>query len=126
MSSGQALEQVVTAKKAELKAPGLVKRTATGLDPKLLEALFRLPRAAPGQSARTKVELANGDVAVVVSTAVQDAEWSAAPDEERRREAARLRESVAGAEFAAYRADLQKRLDVKIVNPPTAEPEPAS
>lgn len=126
LAGGKPLEQVVTAKKVELKAPGLVKRTTPGLDPQLLEAVFRLPRPAPGDASRQKVELPNGDVAVVVSTAVQDADWAAAPDEERRREVTRLRESLAGAEFAAYRADLQKRLDVKIVNPPATESEPAS
>lgn len=126
MTAGRPLEQVVTDKKAELKAPGLVRRGAPGIDARVLDALFRLPRPAAGQAARTTVALPNGDVAVLVSTAVQDADWATAPDEERRREVARLRESLAGAEFAAYRADLQKRLEVEIVNPPTTESEPAS
>lgn len=126
MAAGRPLEQVVTERKAELKAPGLVKRGATGIDPQVLAAAFRLPRPESGQSSRDLVVLGNGDVAVVVATTVQDADWAAAPEEERRREAARQRDALAGAEFAAYRADLQKRLEVEIVNPPTTESEPGA
>lgn len=126
LASGKPLEQVVTERKATLKAPGLVKRDAAGIDRAILDAAFRLPRPAEGQSSRERVTLPNGDVVVVVSTQVQDADWAAATEPDRRREIARLREAVAGAEFSAYRADLQKRIEVKIVNPPETEPEPAS
>ena len=126
ITAGRPLEQVVTEKKVDLKAPGLVRRGAPGVDAKLVEALFRLPRPAPGQASRERVTLPNGDVAVVVATTVEDADWGAADDDERRSHVSRLRESQAGAEFAAYRADLQRRLEVKVINPPEAEPEPAS
>jgi len=126
ITAGRPLEQVVTEKKVDLKAPGLIRRGAPGVDAKLVEAVFRLPRPAPGQASRELVTLPNGDVAVVVATAVQDADWGTASDDERRGHVTRLRESQAGAEFAAYRADLQQRLEVKIVNPPETEPEPAS
>lgn len=124
LAAGRPLEQVATEKKVALKAPGLVKRTATGVDGKILEALFKLPRAAAGASARGKVEMANGDVAVIVSTAVQDGDWTAAADADRNQQGAQLRQGLAGAEFAAYRADLEKRIKVQIVNPPEAEPAP--
>lgn len=126
LASGRPLEQVVTEKKAELKTPGLVKRDATGIDAKILETLFRMPRPEAGKAGREQVKLANGNVAVLVTTAVQDADWAAAAPDEQKKEASRLRESTAGAEFSAYRADLEKRLEVKIVNPPEGEPEPAS
>jgi peptidyl-prolyl cis-trans isomerase D len=126
MAAGRPLEQVVTQKKADLKAPGLVRRDSTGVDPNILEAVFRLPRPVAGQSSRTHVALANGDVAVIVATAVQDADWAAAPEDDRSKAGARMREGTAGAEFTAYRADLQQRLEVKIIRPPEAEPEPAS
>lgn len=126
LAGGKPLEQVVTERKATLKAPGLVKRDTAGIDRAILDAAFRLARPAEGQSSREQVKLPNGDVVVIVSTAVQDADWATATEEERRREIARLREAVAGAEFSAYRADLQKRIEVKVVNPPAAEPEPAS
>ncbi|HUR41201.1 MAG TPA: SurA N-terminal domain-containing protein [Verrucomicrobiae bacterium] len=126
LKEGKALERVLTDKKVDLKAPGLVKRDATGIEAPILEAAFRLPRPAEGQVSREQVSLPNGDVAVVIATAVQDADWAAAPEDEKRRETARLREAQAGAEFAAYRAELQKRLEVEIVNPPAPETEPAS
>jgi peptidyl-prolyl cis-trans isomerase D len=125
MASGRPLEQVVTQKKAALKAPGLVRRDAKDVDPKIIEALFRLPRPAAGAASREVVALANGDVAVVVTTAVQDGDWDAAPEADRGRESTRLRESLAGAEFAAYRADLGKRIKVEIIKQPEAEPSPA-
>jgi peptidyl-prolyl cis-trans isomerase D len=127
LNQGRPLEQIATEKKVALKAPGLVKRDAAGVDPQVLAAVFKLPRPAAGQATRERVALANGDVAVVVATEVQDADWATASEEDRRRMQTRLRESLAGAEFTAYRTDLQKRLEVKIINPPETEAEqPAS
>ncbi len=125
LGQGRALEQVVTQKKAALKAPGLVRRNATGVDPRIVAELFRLPRPASGEASRTTVALANGDVALVVSTAVQDGDWGTAAEADRAQASERLRESVAGAEFSAYRADLESRVKVEIVKAPEAEPAPA-
>ncbi len=125
MASGRALEQVVTERKAVLKAPGLVKRGAADIDARIIEALFALPRPAAGDASRTTVALPSGDVAVVVSTAVQDGDWAAALFDARNSQLARIRESSAGAEFAAYRADLEKRMKVEILKQPEAEPVPA-
>lgn len=123
LASGRPLEQVVTGTKARLQAPGLVARDAASVDPKILETLFRLPRPAEGQSSRTQVTLGSGDVAVVVSTAVVDGDWSAAAEDERRQQMAQRREALAGAEFAAYRADLAERIEVEIIAPPETEGE---
>lgn len=125
LDSGRALEQVITQKKATLKAPGLVKRNTPDIDPRVLAAVFKLPRPAEGQASRTSVPLPDGNVALVVSTAVQDGDWAAAAEADKARQAARLRESLAGAEFVAYRADLEKRMKVEILKQPEAEPSPA-
>lgn len=125
MASGRAIEQVVTQKKAALKAPGLVRRGAADIDARIIEALFALPRPAAGDASRTSVALPNGDVAVVVSTAVQDGDWAAALFDERAKQLSRMRESAAGAEFAAYRADLEKRIKVEVLKQPETEPAPA-
>jgi peptidyl-prolyl cis-trans isomerase D len=125
LESGRALEQVVTQKKATLKAPGLVRRNATDVDAKVLAALFKLPRPGEGQASRASVTLTNGDVAVVVSTAVQDGDWGTAAEADKARQAARVRDSLAGAEFAAYRADLEKRTKIEILEQPAAETPPA-
>ncbi len=124
MASGRPLEQVVTERKAVLKAPGLIKRGAADVDARIVEALFALPRPAAGDASRTTVALPSGDVAVVVSTAVQDGDWAAALFDARNNQLSRIRESSAGAEFAAYRADLEKRMQVEILKQPEAEPVP--
>jgi peptidyl-prolyl cis-trans isomerase D len=124
LASGRPLEQVVTERKAVLKAPGLVKRGAADIDARIIEALFALPRPAAGDASRTTVALPSGDVAVVVSTSVQDGDWAAALFDARNSQLSRIRESSAGAEFAAYRADLEKRLKVEILKQPEAEPAP--
>jgi peptidyl-prolyl cis-trans isomerase D len=125
LDSGRALEQVITQKKATLKAPGLVRRTTPDIDPRVLAAVFQLPRPAEGQASRTSVPLPDGSVAVVVSTAVQDGDWAGAPEADKAKAAARLRESMAGAEFLAYRADLEKRIEVEVLKQPAAETPPA-
>ncbi|MGH8481686.1 MAG: SurA N-terminal domain-containing protein, partial [Nevskiaceae bacterium] len=125
LGEGRALEQVVTQKKAALKAPGLVRRNAADVDPRVLAELFRIPRPVEGAPSRATVTLANGDVAVVVSTAVQDGDWVAATAAERAQQSQRLREAWAGAEFTAYRADLEKRIKVEILKPPETDPAAA-
>jgi peptidyl-prolyl cis-trans isomerase D len=125
LGQGRPLEQVVTRGKARLVAPGLVRRTATDVDPRIMAELFRMPRPTEAAASRAMVTLANGDVAVVVSTAVQDGDWAAAAEAEREQQVARLRDSFAGAEFAAYRADLEKRSKVEILQQPGAAPSPA-
>jgi len=124
MASGRPLEQVVTQKKAALKAPGLVRRNVAGVDAKIIEALFRMPRPVAGEASRDQVVLVNGDVAVVVSTTVQDGDWATAQEADRGTQVARMRESRAGAEFAAYQADLEKRIKIEIIRQPETEPAP--
>jgi len=125
MAAGRPLEQVVTQRKAVLKAPGLVRRDARDVDARIVEALFQLSRPAEGEASRSQVTLPNGDVAVIISTTVQDGAWAAAPEADRSRQLAKVRESLAGAEFAAYRADLERRIKVEILQQPEAEPATA-
>lgn len=124
LKEGRPLEQAARNRGAVFKAPGLVRRSgAPGVDGKILETLFRLPHPEKDQASSALVTLANGDVALIATTAVQDAAWTDAADADRQRETARAREAAAGAEFAAYRAELQKRATVKIMEQPpeTAE-----
>lgn len=126
VAAGRPLEAAAREKKAEFKNAGAVRRNAQGIDPKVLETLFQLQPPTAGQVRATQVRLTSGDVAVLVLSSVQDAEWTAAPEADRKTEGSRLRDAAAGAEFSAYREDLKKRMKVKIVNPPAAEPDPAS
>jgi peptidyl-prolyl cis-trans isomerase D len=126
LNEGHPLELAARSRGAVFKMPGLVRRSgAAGVDGKILETLFRMPHPRGGKPSSERVILANGDVALIASTAVEDAEWTTAPEADQRREAARLRDAAAGAEFAAYRTDLQKRIDVKIIEQPAAEADPA-
>jgi peptidyl-prolyl cis-trans isomerase D len=122
LGQGRALEQIVTQKKAQLKAPGLVPRNASGIDPRILAELFRMPRPAEGTSGRASVQLANGDVAVLVSTAVQDGDWAAAGEAERAKHSNDLRNAQAGAEFAAYVDGIERRAKAEIIEQAPAEP----
>jgi peptidyl-prolyl cis-trans isomerase D len=127
LKSGRPLEQVAREKRADYKAAGLVKRSATGIDAPVLDALFKLPRPAAGEVRADQVRLPNGDIAVVAVTEVRDADWSGAGVADQKRESEQLKAALSGAEFTAYRADLQKRMELKIVNPPEADqPEPTS
>lgn len=125
LESGKALEQVVTQKKATLKAPGLVRRNTPDIDPRVLTALFQLPRPVEGKPSRSSVPLPDGNVALIVSTAVQDGDWAGAAEADKARQAARARDSIAGAEFVAYRAGLEQRMEVEILKQPEAETAPA-
>jgi peptidyl-prolyl cis-trans isomerase D len=124
LEQGRALEQIVTQKKAQLKAPGLVRRTATEVDPRIVAELFTLPRPAEGGASRGTVAMPNGDVAVVVTTAVQDGDWAAAAEADRAQQSARLRESYAGAEFTAYVLDLEKRSKIEYFQLQKQQPAP--
>ena len=126
VAAGRTLAAAASGTKAEFKDAGAVRRSATGIDPKILETAFRMARPAEGKARVEQVKLMSGDIAVVAVTAVQDAEWAAAPEADQKKELARLRDAAAGAEFSAYREDLKKRMDVKIVNPPAADADPAS
>lgn len=125
-AAGQSLAAVAKDKKAEFKDAGAVRRDATGIDAVIIDALFQMPRPVAGATQARQVKLANGDIAVLAMSAVTDADWGTAAEADKQKEAARLREATAGAEFSAYREDLKKRMDVKLVNPPAAEPDPAS
>jgi peptidyl-prolyl cis-trans isomerase D len=125
VGAGRALKPLATRKKAVLKTPGLVRRAAADVDPRILAELFKMPRPAEGATSHATVALANGDVSVVVCTAVQDGDWAAAPEAERAQQSARLRDSLAGAEFVAYRADLESRSKVEILQQPEGTPTAA-
>lgn len=121
LAEGGATAQVARDKGVDFKAPALVARNAPGVDSRILDALFALPRPADSTARWTSVTLANGSTAVVGLIRVVDGDFAAAPDAVRAGQLARLREAEAGAEFLAYRADLQKRTKVERFEAPAAE-----
>ncbi|MCI0749655.1 MAG: SurA N-terminal domain-containing protein [Nevskiales bacterium] len=121
LGDGRSLEQAVRGRGVGFKVVGRVPRAAPGVDPKILEALFRLPRPEPGKASRTQVTLDNGDVAVLATTGVEDADWASVPTDVQQQTRVRLREAIAGAEFSAYVTDLQNHIGVETISPPEAE-----
>lgn len=122
--AGQPVAELATARGLTLKADGLVRRDNTTEDRAVLNALFRLPRPKVGSVSATDIKLANGDSAVVVLTAVQDAPWPATDAAALSSAQQQLRDALAGAEFGSYRKSIEKKIKVNIVTPPEQEAAP--
>jgi peptidyl-prolyl cis-trans isomerase D len=118
---GTALFDAVKAKGVELLTPGLVKRDNAGIDRAILETLFKLPRPKEGGASFGKTTLANGAVAVLALSGVQEPDGTEAAQL-----SASLRDLRAGAEFNAYRERIEQEVPVKINAPAVAEGEPAA
>jgi peptidyl-prolyl cis-trans isomerase D len=116
--AGTPLEQVAQSKGVELKSPGLVARTGSSEDPKLIEALFKMARPAAGAASFEQVTLSAGGLAVLMLGAVNETGYD---PEQAAQETARLRDLVAGGEFAAYRKAVEREIEVEIVKQPEAE-----
>jgi peptidyl-prolyl cis-trans isomerase D len=109
---------------ARLQTPGWVGREQSGVDPAVLERLFRLPRPQPEQSVVAEVALASGDVSVVMLTGVRDPGPADAQNAEFQRLRAQLRDQLAGTEFNGYRGMIEDRIKVKFYTPPPPDAEP--
>lgn len=110
---------------ARLQAPGWVGREQSGVEPVVLDQLFRLPRPQPGQPSVAEVRLPSGDVVVTILSGVRDAELPEAQDSEFQRLSAQLRDQLAGGEFNSYRGMIQDQIKVKIYSVPAAPSETA-
>lgn len=121
LSEGGTTAQVARDKGVDFKAPALIARNAQGVDGRILETVFALQRPADAATRWTSVTLANGSTAVVGLLRVVDGDFATAPESVRAGQLARLREAQAGAEFLAYRADLQKRTKVERIEAPVAD-----
>lgn len=119
LRAGKPLDEAATAASAVLHSPGAIKRNIAGQDRALVQAAFKLPRPAEGKSRYGEVKLSDGNVAVVALTAIQEpAPIEGAELEQLRKQ---LRELRAGSEFSAYQKLIAEKVEVEIVNPPTAE-----
>ncbi|HQR49667.1 MAG TPA: SurA N-terminal domain-containing protein [Steroidobacteraceae bacterium] len=97
-------------------APAKVDRTAEGVPPELLKAIFAAPRPAPGKSTGGTAVLANGDVAVFVVNAVHAgvAPTGDTAAIELSQVARKGQNSAAIAEFRAYVKELERTAKVKL------------
>lgn len=118
------LAALASAQQRSASSTGPVRRDAQGVDRKLLDAVFRLPRPAAGRVSTGKTELASGEVVVIALEKVQDATPETG-DEAFKQQSTQLRDALAGAEFASLRADLEKTIGVTRKTTPPAEPAAA-
>ena len=119
---GQDLAAAAAAQGASVRFDGEAERNQNEVDARALDAAFKLPRPEGGASQYQVVDLGGGSMAVVVLRAVIDPEKPAAlADAAATEKKDRIRQSLAGAEYAAYRKSVENAVKVKIVNPPTAE-----
>lgn len=121
--AGTPLADAIKAHAVELQSPGLIKRDDRTVDAAIVAALFKLPRPQPGAAEFQDVALASGQIALVALSAVQDGVLDPNAGEAVQAEA-RLRDAVAGTEFAGFSKDIEKRIKIKAVNPLAEEPAP--
>jgi len=121
VKGGQSLSDAAKAKNLEVQFDGPAARGQSGLEGAVGSAIFRMPRPAAGAAHVEAVDNGNGGVSVVALTEVMD---PPKPDEAQLSTAGSgARDSVAGAEFGAYRKTVEDAVKVKRVNAPDTKTE---
>jgi peptidyl-prolyl cis-trans isomerase D len=113
LGEGKAIAAVATAAGVAVQSPGPIKRDASNLSRALVDAVFKLPRPAGDQPSTGVATLEGGEIAVLALSKVDDSIDDKAK-EAAKAEIASARDARGGAEFAAYRAALHKRIDVDV------------
>jgi len=111
LSEGAVFETALSERQLAATSPGSVRRDAEGLDRQILSALFKLPRPAASKLQIGKTQLDNGDIVVLALSGVRDG-TPMPEDPEFQRQGAQLRDALSGAEFAGFRASVEKDLGV--------------
>ncbi|MGH8562297.1 MAG: peptidyl-prolyl cis-trans isomerase, partial [Nevskiales bacterium] len=114
LRKGSSLSSVAVTAGVTPKAAGFVGRQDSTLAPAVQAELFRLPRPAAGKPVYAGVNLPEGGYAVLALTAVQDGNPVAMNAEDRESQIKALGGQLAGAEFGAFKRDLEKDIKVKI------------
>lgn len=113
---GASLESVAgKASQARLEKAGFIARSASSVDPRVIDAAFAMPLPDKGKSGYRVTPMSNGDVALV---AVSDSRDSGGSDDEAREQreqfAQQQGQANAQLEFAALDAYLRQQADVNI------------
>ncbi|WP_339516737.1 SurA N-terminal domain-containing protein [Pseudomonas sp. RL_15y_Pfl2_60] len=87
-------------------------RAQEGVDPTVLQALFRMPKPADGKPTYTGVSLASGDFVVIRLDGVSKQE-QALTDEEKTTYRRVLASRIGQQDFAAYRKQLEAKADIE-------------
>ncbi|MBL6749255.1 MAG: SurA N-terminal domain-containing protein [Nevskia sp.] len=121
LQAGTGFESAVKGAAASAVSPGATARDNSALDAVLLGVLFRMPRPAAGKLGYAEAPLGNGDIAVIALSAVDDPVLQSADEAVIRKNNVQLRDAMAGAEFAAFRRQIGKRIAVQVKAKPAAE-----
>lgn len=125
VQGGQPLMAALAGKGGQIKFDGVLKRDNQEVDTAVVAAGFKLPRPVAGAAQFKQIDLANGDVAVLVLSEVKDPQALAANDPAAQRASGQQRDAVGGSEFNAYRKAIESEIKVKHVNPVASESAPA-
>lgn len=122
--AGQSLKDLAAARGLTVRFEGEAQRGQAQLEGWIVDALFRMPKPAAGAVQVEAVTAGDERVAVVALSEVVE---PTRPDDadllKRAEEDSRVRDSLAGAEFSAYRRAVEDAVKVKRVNP-IADPSP--
>ncbi len=111
---GTDFQEIVSAKGAELRNPGAVRRDDKSVVSKVLGAAFKLARPAEGKIAYGEAELDDGGRAVIAFSATESPEQPGIVVETQRN---RLKQLAAGAEFNAYMKQIEREIGIELMLP---------
>lgn len=118
VTGGKTLADAAQARGLAVQFEGEARRGQAQLDSPVVDAAFRMPRPEQDKTEVRVVENGSREVFVVALSAVNDPPRPEQGDKNYADEQARLRESLAGAEFSAYRKAIENEVKVKRVNAP--------
>lgn len=123
VKTGKPLQQAALARNMTVQFEGEASRGQAQLDGPVLDAVFRMPRPAAGAARVELVENGSGEVSVVALSEVVDPPKPTDLKAALTAQQERVRDSVAGAEFTAYRKAIEKAVEVEMVNAPETKTE---
>jgi peptidyl-prolyl cis-trans isomerase D len=117
--AGRPFAEAVSAAGALVAYEGELARQSAGVDPAVVAAAFTVTRPAQDKPTASVASLPGGDLGVVLVTAVKDPQMPAPGDKDFEAALGSYRDSLAGAEFAAYRKTMEASIPVKIIKDPS-------
>lgn len=105
--AGAALDTLAAEHDVKVERPGLVERSAQGVEPAILQAAFKLEKPAQGKPTYGTTALPSGDYAVIAVTAVQEGDPSKVSEEQRKSIARSLAQMNGINEFSALMGRLK-------------------
>jgi peptidyl-prolyl cis-trans isomerase D len=121
LEGGASFEATVKAAGVTVTSPGATARDNKALDAGMLDVLFKMPRPASAKPGYAEAAFANGDVAVLALSAVDDPVVQSADEAAIKQDSMKLRSMLAGAEYGAFRKQIEKHISVQRKAKPAAD-----